>query len=72
MMYTLNKTGAFIDGKTEPELEELVNLVKSQRSKSKSVAKARLDIIHQYLKFKQDASVKAMAESHQRALMSSE
>ena len=68
VMYTFNKTGAFIDGKTEAELEELVNLVKSQRSKSKSVAKARQDKINEYWKSKQEASAKAMAESRQRAL----
>ena len=68
VLYTFNKTGDFVDSKTEAELDDLVKLVKSQRGKAKSIAKDRKDKIQEYWKSKQDASAKAMAESRKRAL----
>ena len=63
-----NKTGDFVDSKTEDELDDLVKLVKFQRGKSKSIANDRKDNIQKYWKSKQDASAKAMADSRKRAL----
>ncbi len=68
VFYTFNKTGEFVDNKTDAELEALVKLVKSQRGNAKSIAKARQVKIQEYWKSKQDASAKALAASCQRAL----
>ncbi len=72
VLYSFNKTSEFVNSKSEEELAELVKVVKSQRSKSKSIASARQKKIQDYWKNKQDASAKKMAESRQRALSKKE
>ena len=56
VLYTFNKTSKFVEGKTEQELADLVDLVKSQRENVTKVNKERQEKIFEYWQNKQDAT----------------